>query len=96
MLNQKNYSSNDYTNIYFVWHLTADILNYIDSVDEKTVIKYPRDQGNGEALALLGLKAWILEVIGPHKHIFGFRGLIKDSFAAWVCTFEVSIDIPSA
>ncbi|KAL8906149.1 MAG: hypothetical protein Q9207_002182 [Kuettlingeria erythrocarpa] len=53
-------------------------LCFIGSVDETTVLKYPHVSGNEKALALLGLEARILQAIGSHKHIIGFKGLTKD------------------
>ena len=58
--------------------LTMGTSSFIGSVDDTTVLKYPRVQGDEEALALLGLEARIFQAIGPHKHIIGFKGLTKD------------------
>ena len=58
--------------------LTSGTNSFIGSVDETTVLKYPHTPGDEKALALLGLEARILQAIGPHKHIIGFKGLTKD------------------
>lgn len=42
-----------------------------------TVLKCPHIPGDEEALALLGLEVRVLQAIGLHKHIIGFKGLTK-------------------
>ena len=52
--------------------------SYVGIVDETTVLKYPHIPGDKSALAILGLEARMLEVIGPHKHIIKLKGQTKD------------------
>lgn len=52
--------------------------SFIGFIDESTVLKYPHIPGDEKALALLSLEARILQAIGPHKHIIGFKGLTRD------------------
>ena len=58
--------------------LTTGTSSFIGLVDETTVLKYPHIPGDEKALATLGLEARILQAIGPHKYIIGFKGLTKD------------------
>lgn len=71
-----------YLSIYYLRDVTAclttGISSFIGSVDETIVLKYSHILGDEEALALLGLEARILQAIGFHKHIIGFKGLTKD------------------
>ena len=52
--------------------------SFIGTIDETTVLKYPKTPGDRTALAILGLEAQILTTIGPHKHIVGFKGRRED------------------
>ena len=58
--------------------LTMGTSSFIGVVDETTILKYSHIPGDEKALASLGLEARILQTIGPHKHIIGFKGLTKD------------------
>jgi serine/threonine protein kinase len=58
--------------------LTMGTNSFIGFVDETTVLKYSHIPGDEKALAILGLEARILQTLGPHKHIIGFKGLTKD------------------
>ena len=58
--------------------LTMGSSSFIGLVDDKTVLKYPHIPGDKEALAALGLEARILQAIGPHKHVIGYKGLTDD------------------
>ena len=53
--------------------LTAGTNRFISLNAETTVLKHLHIPGDEEALALLGLEARILQAIGPHKHIIGFK-----------------------
>ena len=55
--------------------LTMGTNSFIGLVDDTTVLKYPLTRYDKKALAVLGLEARILQLIGPHKHIIGFKGL---------------------
>ena len=55
--------------------LTMGSNNFIGLVDDTTILKYPLTQRDKNALAALSLEARILQLIGPHKHIIGFKGL---------------------
>ena len=52
--------------------------SFIGTVDETTILKYPKTPGDKTALSNLDLEAQILTVIGPHKHIIGFKGQRED------------------
>ena len=52
--------------------------SFVGTVDEATVLKYPKTLGDKEALAALDLEAQILKKIGPHKHIIGYKGQRED------------------
>ena len=58
--------------------LTAGTNSFIGFIDESTVLKYPHIPSDEKALALLSLEARILQAIGPHKHIIGFKALTED------------------
>ena len=67
------------------WHppevtepLTAGSNCYVGTVDESTVCKYPLNRDDKEAVAEFNLEAKILRLIGPHKHIIGFKGQTRD------------------
>lgn len=55
--------------------LTMGTNSFIGLVNNMTVLKYPSTRYDKKALAALGLEARILQLIGPHKHIIGFKGL---------------------
>lgn len=59
-------------------YLTTGTNSFIGSVNKTTILKYLYTPGDKKALTLLGLKARILQAIGPYKYIIGFKGLIKD------------------
>ena len=52
--------------------------SFVGLVDDTTVLKYPHIPGDEKALATLALEARILQAIGPHKHIVGYKGLTDD------------------
>ncbi|MCJ1253630.1 hypothetical protein MMC24_001442 [Lignoscripta atroalba] len=52
--------------------------SFIGTVDQTTILKYPKTLGDESALAILSLEARILLAIGPHKHIIGFKGQRED------------------
>lgn len=52
--------------------------SFIGAVDETTVLKFPKTQGDKTALAILDLEAQILRTIGPHTHVIGFKGQRED------------------
>ena len=52
--------------------------SFIGTVDQTTVLKYPKTPGDKTALAILDLEAQILTTIGPHKHIIGYKGQRED------------------
>jgi len=58
--------------------LTMGNNSFIGLVDDTTVLKYPLMRSDKKALAVLDLESRILELIGPHKHIIGFKGLTDD------------------
>ncbi|KAL8940144.1 MAG: hypothetical protein Q9211_002418 [Gyalolechia sp. 1 TL-2023] len=47
---------------------------YVGVVDDTTILKYPRTEGDEPTLGFLDAEARMLQAIGPHKHIVGFRG----------------------
>lgn len=51
--------------------------SFIGIVDETTVLKYPVIIGDKEGLTYLDLEARILQTIGPHRRIIGFKGLTE-------------------
>jgi len=51
---------------------------FIGTVDETTILKYPKTPGDKIALTILDLEAQILTTIGPHKHIIGYKGQRED------------------
>ena len=57
--------------------LTPGTIGFIGLFDEMIVLKSPHIPDDEEALALLGLEARVLQAIGLHKHIIGFKRLIK-------------------
>lgn len=52
--------------------------SFIGTVDEATILKYPKTPGDEVALERLKLEAQMLERIGPHKHIIGYKGQRED------------------
>ena len=52
--------------------------SFIGTIDETTVLKYPKTPGDKTALKILDLEAQILRKIGPHKHIIGYKGQRDD------------------
>ena len=52
--------------------------SFVGTVDETTVLKYPKTPGDKTALSVLDLEARILTTIGPHKHVIGFKGQRAD------------------
>ena len=52
--------------------------SFIGTVDEATILKYPKTPGDKVALTALDLEAQILTKIGPHKHIIGYKGQRED------------------
>ena len=52
--------------------------SFIGTVDETTILKYPKTPGDKTALSNIDLEAQILTTIGPHKHIIGFKGQRED------------------
>ena len=52
--------------------------SFIGTIDETTILKYPKTSGDQIALTTLGLEAQILTKIGPHKHIIGYKGRRED------------------
>lgn len=52
--------------------------SFIGTVDETTVLKYPKTPKDETALTNLDLEAQILTKIGPNKHIIGFKGQRED------------------
>ncbi|KAL8736211.1 MAG: hypothetical protein Q9166_000366 [cf. Caloplaca sp. 2 TL-2023] len=52
--------------------------SFIGTVDETTILKYPKTSGDKTALTILDLEAQILTKIGPHKHIIGYKGQRED------------------
>lgn len=67
--------------------LTTGTNSFIGFIDESTVLKYPHIPGDEKALALLSLEARILQAIGPHKHIIGFKGLTRDGLLLELAPF---------
>ena len=57
--------------------LTRGSSSFIGLVDDTTVLKYPLARDDKKALAFLELEARILQLIGPHKYIIGFKGLTE-------------------
>lgn len=57
--------------------LTTGTSSFIGFIDKTTVLKYPHIPGDKNALANLDLEARILQTIGPHRHIIGFKGQTK-------------------
>lgn len=57
--------------------LTMGSSSFIGLVDDTTVLKYPLARDDKEALAVLELEARILQLIGSHKYIIGFKGLTE-------------------
>ena len=52
--------------------------SFIGTVDQTTILKYPKTPGDKIALTILDLEAQILATIGPHKHIIGYKGQRQD------------------
>ena len=52
--------------------------SFIGAVDETTILKFPKTQGDKTALATLDLEAQILRTIGPHTHVIDFKGQRED------------------
>ena len=52
--------------------------SFIGTIDETTILKYPKTPGDRTALTILDLEARILTTIGPHKHIVGYKGQRED------------------
>ncbi|KAK3169507.1 hypothetical protein OEA41_008891 [Lepraria neglecta] len=52
--------------------------SFIGTVDETTILKYPKTPSDKMALTILDLEAEILTKIGPHKHIIGSKGQRED------------------
>ncbi len=52
--------------------------SFIGTVDETTILKYPKTPGDKIALTILDLEAQILTTIGPHKHIIGYKAQRED------------------
>ena len=52
--------------------------SFIGTVDETTILKYPKTPGDKIALTVLDLEAQILTKIRPHKHIIGYKGQRED------------------
>lgn len=83
------------TEIYLTDYCPGDVTecfttggnNFIGLVDKTTVLNYPHVSGDERALALLGVEARILEAIGPHKNIIGFKGLTKDGLLLELARF---------
>ena len=48
--------------------------SFIGAVSERAILKCPKTPGDKTALAILNLEAQFLTIIGPHKHIIGFKG----------------------
>lgn len=48
---------------------------FIGIVDESTVMKYPKIEGDRQCREWLEIKAKIYEAVGSHPHILGFKGL---------------------
>ena len=51
--------------------------SFIGVADETSVLKYAKDPGDSTVLEILRLEARILETIGPHKHVIGFKGQVN-------------------
>ncbi len=51
---------------------------FIGTIDETTVLKYPKTPGDKAALRILDLEAQILRKIGPHKYVIGYKGQRDD------------------
>ena len=81
-----------YLTIYCPGDVTACLTTgtncFIGFIDESTILKYPHIPGDEKALALLSLEARILQAIGSHKHIIGFKGLTKDGLLLERAPFE--------
>ena len=67
--------------------LTMGTNSFIGLVDDSTVLKYPLTRYDKNALAILGLEARIFQLIGPHKHIIGFKGLIDSGLLLELASF---------
>lgn len=52
--------------------------SFIGTVNETTILKYPKTPKDEAALMILDLEAQILTKIGPNKHIIGFKGQRED------------------
>ena len=52
--------------------------SYVGAIDDSTVLKYPKKQGDKNALDLLDLEAQILRRIGPHPHIVRLKEQRED------------------
>ena len=52
--------------------------SFIGTMDETTILKYPKTPGDKMALTILDLEAQILTTIGSHKHIIGYKGQRED------------------
>jgi serine/threonine protein kinase len=57
-----------------VQYLTTGSSCYIGIVDDTTILKYPRVEGDKQTLDLLNTEAQIYKAVGAHKHILGFKG----------------------
>lgn len=57
-----------------VKYMTMGSSCYIGVVDDTTILKYPRTEGDEQTLVFLDAEARMLKAIGPHKHIVGFKG----------------------
>ncbi len=74
------------TEIYLVIYCPGDVTecltmgtsSFIGFIDKTTVLKYPHIPGDKNSLANLDIEARILQTIGPHRYIIGFKGQKKD------------------
>ena len=51
---------------------------YVGVVDDVTILKYPRTEGDKQTLVFSDAEARMLIAVGPHRHIVGFRGQRKN------------------
>ena len=49
--------------------------SFIGLVDKTTILRYPLTRNDEKTLAVLKFEAKIVQLIGPHKHNIGFKGI---------------------